>query len=55
MLPEEVVQASLVALDAGEVVCVPGLADPAAIDALLEAEAGIRVAAGAPLADRYRG
>jgi short-subunit dehydrogenase len=55
MEPEEVVQASLVALDAGEVVCVPGLHDPAAIDVLLEAEAGVRVAAGAPLADRYRG
>jgi uncharacterized protein len=54
MLPEEVVQASLVGLDAGEVVCVPGLADPAAIDGLLEAEAAVRSALWSPLAERYR-
>jgi short-subunit dehydrogenase len=54
MLPEEVVQASLAGLELGEVVCVPGLGDPSAIDALLAAEDGVRVAAGAPLAERYR-
>jgi short-subunit dehydrogenase len=54
MLPEDVVQASLVALDTGEVVCVPGLADPTAVDGLIEAEARMRGGNFAPLADRYR-
>jgi uncharacterized protein len=54
MLPEHVVQASLVALDTGEVVCVPGLADPVAVDGLVEAEQGMRGGNFAPLADRYR-
>jgi short-subunit dehydrogenase len=54
MLPEEVVQASLAGLDAGEVVCVPGLADPAAIEQLLQAEAAVRSALWSPLAERYR-
>lgn len=54
MLPEEVVQASLAGLDAGEVVCVPGLADPAAIDGLLDAEQAVRSALWSPLAERYR-
>jgi short-subunit dehydrogenase len=54
MLPEEVVQASLVALDAGEVICVPGLADPAAIEQLPEAEEAVRSALWSPLAERYR-
>ena len=50
----DVVTASLAALASGEVVCVPGLADPAALDALIAAEAGLRTAAGSPLAERYR-
>jgi len=54
MLPEDVVQASLVALDTGEIVCVPGLADPTAVDGLIEAEARMRGGNFAPLADRYR-
>ncbi len=54
MLPEEVVQASLVGLDTGEVVCVPGLGDPAAIEGLLAAEEAVRSALWSPLAERYR-
>jgi short-subunit dehydrogenase len=54
MLPEDVVQASLVGLQRGEVVCVPGLEDPAALDALVDAEAGVREGAWAPMAERYR-
>lgn len=54
MLPEEVVQASLAGLDAGEVLCVPGLGDPSAIDELLAAEAAVRSALWQPLAERYR-
>ena len=55
MLPEEVVQASLAGLDAGEVVCVPGLADPAAIDELARRRGGGAHALWSPLAERYRG
>jgi len=54
MLPEHVVQACLAGLDAGEVVCVPGLADAAAVDGLVEAEQGMRGGNFAPLAERYR-
>jgi hypothetical protein len=54
MLPEDVVQASLAGLDAGEVVCVPGLADASAVDGLIEAEQAMRGGNFAPLADRYR-
>jgi short-subunit dehydrogenase len=54
MLPEHVVQACLVGLEAGEVVCVPGLADAAAVDGLVEAEQGMRGGNFAPLAERYR-
>jgi uncharacterized protein len=54
MLPEEVVQASLVGLEAGEVICVPGLADPAATHQLLDAEEAVRAALWSPLAERYR-
>ena len=55
MAAEDVVRASLAALGTGEVVCVPGLADPAAVERLLEAEAGIRSGSGPTLAARYRG
>lgn len=42
---DQVVAASLAALDAGEVVCVPGLGDPAPVAGLAEAELAIRAAA----------
>ncbi|CAL9648408.1 SDR family NAD(P)-dependent oxidoreductase [Streptomyces griseomycini] len=42
---DQVVDASLAALDTGEVVCVPGLEDPAPVDGLAEAELAIRTAA----------
>ncbi|WP_329459456.1 SDR family NAD(P)-dependent oxidoreductase [Streptomyces sp. NBC_01497] len=50
----DVVAASLAALRTDESVCVPGLDDPAALDRLVSAEWGIRRAAGAALAPRYR-
>src|SRR3954468_3760385 len=55
MAAEDVVRASLAALGTGEVVCVPGLSDPAAVERLLEAEAGIRSGSGPALAARYGG
>jgi uncharacterized protein len=55
MAAEDVVRASLSALGTGEVVCVPGLSDPAAVERLLEAEAGIRSGSGPALAARYGG
>jgi uncharacterized protein len=55
MAADDVVRASLAALGTGEVVCVPGLADPAAVERLLEAEAGIRSGSGPALAARYGG
>jgi short-subunit dehydrogenase len=54
MLPEDVVQASLAGLELGEVVCIPGLADPSAVDRLVEAEEGVRGGNWSPLAERYR-
>lgn len=54
MDPDDVVHASLLALDAGEVVCVPALDDPAAVDALAAAEAQLRAAdRGGAVASRY--
>jgi hypothetical protein len=55
MSAEDVVRASLSALGTGEVVCVPGLADPAAVERLLEAEVAIRSGSGPQLAPRYGG
>ncbi|HKG50140.1 MAG TPA: SDR family NAD(P)-dependent oxidoreductase [Actinomycetales bacterium] len=55
MAAEAVVMASLAGLRRGEVVCVPGLGDPALIDHLVEAELALRSASGAELAPRYRG
>lgn len=49
----DVVTASLAALRTGEVVCIPGLADPAAVGQLSAAEAEIRTAMGGQLAERY--
>jgi uncharacterized protein len=54
MSAADVVRASLAALDAGEVVCVPGLEDPSAIDALVAAEARLRAGSAPRLAPRYR-
>ena len=53
MPAEDVVLASLAALATGEVVCVPGLADPAAVQALVDAELGVRSGSGPALAPRY--
>ena len=50
----DVVTASLAGLRLGEVVCIPGLADPAAIELLSGAEAEIRTAIRGQLAPRYR-
>ena len=54
MPAEDVVLASLAALATGEVVCVPGLPDPAAVQALVDAELGVRSGSGPALAPRYR-
>ena len=51
----DVVTASLAALETGEVVCVPGLSEPEALDRLTRAEAQLRTASGSPLAERYAG
>jgi short-subunit dehydrogenase len=55
MRAQDVVTASLAALGTGEVVCVPGLADPAAVQRLLDAEHGLREGSGSRLAPRYLG
>jgi uncharacterized protein len=55
MAAPDVARASLAALGTGEVVCVPGLADPAAVERLLAAEAAIRSGSGPALAPRYGG
>src|SRR4051812_6579190 len=51
----DVVRASLVALDRGEMVCVPGLEDPAAVERLVDAEAAILTADFSAPAARYAG
>lgn len=55
MSARDVVRASLVAMDRGEVVCVPGESDPAALDRLAAAEAEILEADFSPPAARYAG
>ncbi|HWT93655.1 MAG TPA: SDR family NAD(P)-dependent oxidoreductase [Solirubrobacteraceae bacterium] len=55
MSAEDVVRASLRALGSGEVVCVPGLEDPSALDALADAEALLRAGSQPKLAARYAG
>lgn len=55
MSAEDVVRASLAALRTGEVVCVPGLEDPSALDALADAEALLRAGSRPQLAARYTG
>ncbi len=54
MAAEDVVAASLVALDDDEVLCAPGLEDPNAVDRLSEAESELRHASVPELAARYR-
>jgi short-subunit dehydrogenase len=55
MPADDVVAASLVAFDRGEVVCVPGLDDPQAVAALARCEAALRQAARATTrAPRYQ-
>lgn len=55
MSPEEVVTASLRGMDAGEVVCVPGLEDPAVVDRYHEAQREMLRQGNRPeLAERYR-
>jgi len=55
MSPEEVATASLRALDVGEVVCVPGLEDPAVIDRYHQAQREMLRQGNRPeLAERYR-
>ncbi|WP_375756813.1 SDR family NAD(P)-dependent oxidoreductase [Corallococcus exercitus] len=54
MSPEDVVTASLVALERGETVCVPGLEAAEALAALEKAEVGLLRGATHTLAGRYR-
>lgn len=55
MSPEEVVAASLRALDAGEVVCVPGLEDPNVVERYHDAQREMLRQGNRPeLAERYR-
>ncbi|CQR65616.1 SDR family NAD(P)-dependent oxidoreductase [Streptomyces leeuwenhoekii] len=54
MPPADVVAASLAGLEAGEVVCVPGLAEPEAVARLAAAELEVRNGSGARMARRYR-
>ncbi|HET9849382.1 MAG TPA: hypothetical protein VFR68_12615, partial [Candidatus Dormibacteraeota bacterium] len=55
MKPDDVVAASLIALDRGELVCVPGLDDPSVLDNLGKAQRAIMEAANrSQLAARYK-
>jgi hypothetical protein len=55
MSPEEVAIASLRSLDVGEVVCIPGLEDPAVIDRYHQAQREMLRQGNRPeLAERYR-
>jgi short-subunit dehydrogenase len=55
MQPDDVAAASLAALEAGELVCVPGLDDPSLIDKLGTAERAVMESANRPqLASRYK-
>jgi short-subunit dehydrogenase len=54
MSAEDVVQASLAGLRLGEVVCIPGLDDPAALEGLHSAQTQLlQHSRGNVLADRY--
>jgi short-subunit dehydrogenase len=54
MDPGDVVTACLAALDLGETVCIPGLGDPAAIEAYHTAARQLLQASGHALASRYQ-
>jgi uncharacterized protein len=55
MHPDEIASAALAGLRLGEVVCIPGLADPALLAAVDRAQQELlRTAVGATLADRYQ-
>jgi short-subunit dehydrogenase len=55
MKPDEVVTASLAALDRGELICAPGLDDPSLFDAVGDAQRAVMEAANRPqLAERYK-
>jgi hypothetical protein len=54
MKPEDVVSASLLGLERGETVCVPGLEAPEALAALEQAEAAMRAGSKPTIAARYR-
>jgi short-subunit dehydrogenase len=53
MSAADVVQASLRALDSGEVVCIPGLDDPEAVEHLARVELELRAGSRPALAARY--
>ena len=55
MAADDVVRASLAALETGETVCLPSLADPAPLANWAAAEAAVFSAAAGPLAGRYGG
>jgi short-subunit dehydrogenase len=54
MSADDVVEASLTALDTGEVVCIPGLEDPESMGRLAEVEADLRQGNRPVRARRYR-
>jgi uncharacterized protein len=55
MKPDEVVTASLAALDRGELICAPGLDDPSLFEPVGKAQRAVMEAANRPrLAERYR-
>jgi short-subunit dehydrogenase len=55
MTPDGVVAASLLALAAGETICLPSLEDSARVTDYISAEAALRDAAAGPLARRFGG
>jgi short-subunit dehydrogenase len=56
MTPEQIVQAALAGLGAGETVCIPGLEDRAALDRLIETQRALLGASQkTEIASRYRG
>jgi uncharacterized protein len=55
MAPDDVVSAALTALRLGEVICIPGLHDPAMIDTISQAQQALLLTAvSSPLASRYQ-
>jgi short-subunit dehydrogenase len=53
MSADDVVQASLTALSTGEILCIPGLDDPVAVERLVDAEAELRQGSRTAIAARY--